>query len=532
MSGAEARRSLTRRQLLERIGTTAGAAALYNSMTALGFAHESPWRAPVDLRGAPKNTSVLVLGAGVAGMTAAYELRNAGYDVKVLEYNSRAGGRNWTLRGGDVYTELGGARQACEFDDGLYLDPGPWRIPHHHRGILSYCRRLGIAMQPFVQANSNTYLHNSRASGGHRRRFREVKADYQGHVAELLAKATRAHALDEALSREDQEKLLESLRSWGALDSRYAYVSGGISSERRGYIRAPGGGLAARPEYSGTAMLSDVLDSGLWKYLASMEPFDMQPSLLQPEGGMGRIGEAFARDLGPLIQYNKRVVEIRQDESGVTVRYEDLTEAGMTGSARAQWCLCTIPLSILSQIPMNVSVGMAAAIGATPYASSTKIGLQFRRRFWEQDDGIYGGTSYTDLPIGLISYPSHALNSDGKGVLLGAYTYGRNSLWFTGMNPAERVGQAVEFGSQIHPQYRKEFENGIAVAWHRVPWALGCFAMWDDESRARHYDALCAVDGRIALAGEHASYLHAWQEGSVTSALDAISRIHSRVVAS
>ena len=96
------------------------------------------------------------------------------------------------------------------------------------------------------------------------------------------------------------------------------------------------------------------------------------------------------------------------------------------------------------------------------------------------------------------------------------------------MTPAQRVAKAVEYGSQIHPQYAKEFDNGVAVAWHRVPGAMGCFALWSDENRAAHYDNLCAFDGRIVLAGEHASYLPAWQEGAVTSALDAIDRLHQR----
>ena len=69
------------------------------------------------------------------------------------------------------------------------------------------------------------------------------------------------------------------------------------------------------------------------------------------------------------------------------------------------------------------------------------------------------------------------------------------------------------------------------MAWHRVPWTLGCFGVWTDEARATHYDNLCALDGRIVLAGEHASYMRGWQEGAVTSALDAIGRLHQRVVA-
>src|SRR5580658_5485712 len=204
----------SRRDLLRMIGGTAGAAAMYQAMSSLGFAAESSYRGPVELEGAPKNASVLILGAGISGMTAAYELRNAGYQVRVLEYNGRAGGRNWTLRGGDEYTELGGLTQHCEFDRDLYLNPGPWRIPYHHRGLLSYCKRLSVPLESFVQVNYNAYLHGSRAFGGKPQRYREVKADYHGHVAELLAKATRQSALDDSISKEDQEKLLESLRAW------------------------------------------------------------------------------------------------------------------------------------------------------------------------------------------------------------------------------------------------------------------------------------------------------------------------------
>ena len=175
---------------------------------------------------------------------------------------------------------------------------------------------------------------------------------------------------------------------------------------------------------------------------------------------------------------------------------------------------------------------MKAAIDAVPYAPAVKVGLQFSRRFWEEDERIYGGISYTDLPIRQISYPSGGLNAGGKGVLLGAYLFGGpNAYEFTAMSPAERIARAVEFGAQIHPQYRKEFENGVAVAWARAPFTLGCAGDWSDEARRAHYDDLCRIDGRIVLAGEHASYIPAWQEGAILSALDAIGRLHQRVMA-
>ena len=207
-------RSLTRRRLLAMIGMSAGGTAMYQAMHSLGLCGRNDLPRSGQLTAAPKGASVLVLGAGIAGLVAAYELRNAGYQVQVLEYNDRAGGRNWTLRGGDRYTELGGATQECRFDPGLYINPGPWRLPYHHRGMLSYCKRLGVALEPFIQINYNAYLHSRKAFGGKPQRLRTVKADYHGHIAELLAKATRSQR---ARCRRERRRSGESARVAAAL---------------------------------------------------------------------------------------------------------------------------------------------------------------------------------------------------------------------------------------------------------------------------------------------------------------------------
>src|SRR6202789_4470629 len=182
--------SMNRRSLFKLIGSFAGSAVMYQAMSELGFAGESGYTGRVDLQGDPKGASVLVLGAGVAGMSAAIELRNAGYQVQVLEYNDRPDGRSWSLYGGDTYTELGGFTQQVQFAPGLYLNPGPWRIPHHHLGMLDYCKRLKVPLERFTQVNYAAYMHSSKPSGGKPQRYREVHADFNGHVAELLAKAT------------------------------------------------------------------------------------------------------------------------------------------------------------------------------------------------------------------------------------------------------------------------------------------------------------------------------------------------------
>ncbi len=498
-------------------------------MTSLGFAPELPYRGPIKLDGDPKGASVVILGAGLAGMTAAIELERAGYRVSVLEFNLRPGGRNWTLRGGDVFTELGGATQTCEFDPGLYINPGPWRIPYHHHAILDYCRRFGVTLEPFIQLNHNAFLHSSTAFDGKPQRIRDVKADFAGGVSELLAKATRKGALDDEVSTEDREILLEALRSIGALDKDFRYRAGEDSAYHRGYAKDPGGGLGAEPIDGAPIGLHDILTSRLWRGLQNFLSYDFQTTMFQPVGGMGRIGEAFARQIPDRIRYGAKVVSIRQNETGVTVAFEDLAASGAVREAKADWCVCALPLTILSQLPIDVSAPMKAAIDAVPYASAVKFGLQFSRRFWEEDEHIFGGISYTDLPIRQISYPSTDFNAGGKGVLLGGYTLdGPNSYEFTAMPPEESSGarssSAPRSIRNMRPSLRTAFRSPGTV---RFPFTLGCAGDWSDEARRQHYDE-SLPDRRPDCAGGRARLLHPRLAGGRDlSALDAISALHS-----
>lgn len=523
---------LSRRQVLHWIGATAGAAAMYQAMSALAFAGETHYDRNFALSGAPKGARVLILGAGLAGMTAAYELRKAGYQVKLLEYNAKPGGRCWTLRGGDHFVEMGGASQHCTFDSGLYLNPGPWRIPYHHHAVLDYCHTFGVALEPFIQVNYNAMVHSTKAFAGKPVRYREVQADFQGHIAELLSKAINQNALDQALTAEDRQRLLEAMRSWGALDASGSYRKSLETSLRRGFAVDAGGGLMSEALPSDLLDRKALLDSNLWQSIAVGQDYEFQTSLFQPVGGMDKIAQAFEKQVGDLIQYNAKVTAIEQNDKGVTVTYQSTAAGGATAQETADWCVCTLPLSILGQLPLQVSAPMMSAIRAVPYEAAVKVGLQFKRRFWEQDERIYGGISYTDTPIGKISYPSTDYGKPGKGVLLGGYLFGPNAYEFTAMAPEARVRKAVEYGALVHPQYREEFDNGIAVGWHRVPWTNGCYGLWTETLRQQHYHNLCQIDGRIVLAGEHASRIPAWMEGAILSSLDAIKRLHTHIVAS
>ncbi|KPF78225.1 flavin monoamine oxidase [alpha proteobacterium AAP81b] len=524
------RHAPTRRELLHAIGVMGGAALLYQAMEAMGHARETQFAGPPNLSGARPGASVLVLGAGLAGMLAAYELAKAGYKVEILEYNNRPGGRNWSLYGGDTYTELGGATQKIGFAPGNYLNPGPWRIPYHHRTLLHYCKAFGVALEPFIQLNHQALVHDSLAFGGKPQRYRELAADWDGNVAELLGKAIDNKGLDSTLRAEDRDRLKEALRRWGLLDKDMRYVKGLRSSRRRGYDRPAGGGVDGAPIASQPFALSDLLDSGIAELIAMHMENQHQTTMFQPVGGMGMIGKAFGRQVAGKVRFGAKVTKIDQSGGAVTVTYSDVA-SGAVNTAKADYCVCTIPLGILSQIEVDASPGMLAAIAAVPYSNSVKVGLEMRSRFWEDDEAIYGGISFTDREISMVSYPSSGMHSAGPAVLLGAYTFGPASYKFAGMSPEERIATALEMGSVLHPgRYKEQFLGGAAVAWSRSPFTLGCCAQWNEATRKEHYQTLVAVDNRLVLAGEHASYIGCWMEGALLSSLDAITRLHKRAL--
>jgi monoamine oxidase len=149
--------ALTRRALLEHIGRAGGVGAAYMAMETLGLAIPTPagaenFRLPAD---SGHGKSVVILGAGIAGLVSAYELQRAGYRVTVLEARDRIGGRSWTIRAGHRIVQTGRPDQVATFDPGLYFNAGPARLPSTHRVILGYARRFGVQLQPFVNSNRN-----------------------------------------------------------------------------------------------------------------------------------------------------------------------------------------------------------------------------------------------------------------------------------------------------------------------------------------------------------------------------------------
>src|SRR5687767_1877159 len=446
--------TITRRQVLTRVAAAGSISLAYEAMTGLGLLAAPTQQTPFELSGRVPGVRVVILGAGLAGMTVAYELGKVGVDCRVLEARARPGGRVFTVRRGTA-SEEDGPGQRCAFDDGLYLNAGPMRIPYHHQTTLGYCRELQVPTEVFVPDCESAYLFQTRGSlAGRRVRLREARADFDGYIAELLSKALSQAQLDQPLSAEDRDRVLAYLRRLGALDQQRQYRG----SPRRG----PGD--QGRP--SAPLALRDLF-GGIPEFYVQTDWFS-QPTMMQVVGGMDRLPAALAGRLGNRIVYRAAVREIRQSERGVWVIYADAD--GRPHRVDADYCVSTIPLPVLSSLQKDLSQPVQAAIAAARYDAAGKIGLQFKRRFWEQDDEIYGGRSWTDQEIGQIIYPSHGFNGR-KGVLVGYYLDFARTM--RERPPAERQRLALEQGARIHPQYTTEFETAFSVSWPRVPWNRG-----------------------------------------------------------
>lgn len=519
---------LTRRRFFEQLAAVGGMSLTVAGLEALGFGFASARAAPPSLSGGSKGKKVVILGAGLAGMTAAYELDKASYQVQVVEARSFAGGRCQSARNGVKHTDLAGYSQTCEFDEGLYINHGPWRIPYHHRSTLHYTKLFGVQLESFVNDNDASYVYFEKGSGplaGKPIRKGEIAADARGYAAELLAKCASKGALDAPLSADDRAKFIEYVVHEGRLDPKDLAYKG---TDGRGFAVHPGAGLDPGPgKPSAPYALKDVLDSGAWRVLSSVTDYEQQRTMLQPAGGMDHIAKGFERAVGRLIRYNTKVEKIAQGPAGVSVAVRD--GAGQPSVIEADYCICTIPLSVLRSIDMQASSGFKTAMADVAYTPVNKIGLQMKRRFWEEDHFIYGGHIYTDMPgIGSISLPSTGWQGQ-KGVVLGYYSFGSEAARISALPPSERAAFAVAAGQKVFPQYEESFEKAFSFSWHLAEYNLGAWAEWSPEGRASAYPVLVEGDGRIYLAGEHMSYLGGWQAGAIESAWQQVERLHARV---
>ena len=306
---------VTRRELLTLIAATGTSSAVLGASAAIGLIPDTqvsnPQIPPIDAANRP---IVAILGAGISGLTVAYELKKAGYECVILEAAPKAGGRVKTLRSGDIIDEVGNP-QLVEFDDEphMYFNAGAARIPSSHRNILHYCKELGVELEVFINENKETWYQDDAMLGGRRVKNIQFTTSARGFMEEILAKNFDRHALDQPLSEYEAEALLGAMRSFGDLSEGDLYKG----SFRAGYRS---GGFIDHGVQKDIIALSELLKSRFKRSALNANEGDTGPILFQAVGGMDKIVDGFVRQLEDKIYYNVIVssVQLAADKVNIT----------------------------------------------------------------------------------------------------------------------------------------------------------------------------------------------------------------------
>ncbi|MBA2253719.1 MAG: flavin monoamine oxidase family protein, partial [Chloroflexi bacterium] len=445
---------------------------------------------------------VIVIGGGIAGLVAAFELRRQGHDPLILEAQHRVGGRVHTLR---------------DFAPGLYAEAGAMRIPRVHDLTLAYCELFGLELRPFVMGNPKTLVHID----GQRMTNDEADREPQRlpfQLAEHERGRTWTQLWNDATKQFQERYEAEGLDALERILHDYDHFS------TREFLRDRGFSEGALELYAVMSFRESNMNAAVVEQLREIVGRSFE-DMQEIAGGMDRLPDAFYQQLRDNIRFGAIVERIEQDEHSVTIHYQTLTDRF---SVRGDYAVCAIPFSVLRDIETAPAFSRPKqrAIRELNYNASSKILFQTRSRFWEQEDGIVGGTTTTDLAIRRICYPSFSDPNERRGTLLASYTWGQDALRYGSMDQETVLEQALEDVAKIHPSIRTEFEVGAVYHWYDDPYARGAFALFEPEQQTRLQVDIVAPEGRVHFAGEHTSLYHAWIQGALESGIRAAREIH------
>ncbi len=448
---------------------------------------------------------VLVVGAGAAGLCAAWELKRAGHEVLVFEAKMIPGGRIHTLRApfaDGLYAEAGAmylgsntlaAQYAQEF--GLELTPLPFRAD---LGAIAHVAGERVTIRSGQPVRWPLAL--SEADAG--QTIRALQGRYfRSHLARIEGGLEGLNAPDWPLPPHlsyDDVSLAELWRRNGASDAA-------IRIMRLTYFDGTGEGIAS---VSALQLMREI------------GTFVGSTGVFQIKGGNDLLARAFAERLGPAMQYGAPVVAIRHDDTSVEITIE-----GTSGrrQVRGDYLVVTLPFQMLRRVSVTPAFSgtRARAVREILPTSVTRVYVQCRRRFWEEEGT--DGTAATDLPIQQIFHATVA--QPGTRGILESYTAGARARRLAAMNDDDRVKAVVDGMVRVHPKLVDHLEGAASYSWDNDPWARGDYSYFKPGQIRQFFPHIQRPEGRMHFAGDAIGGIPGYIEGAMRSARAAAEQI-------
>ncbi len=480
---------LTRRTFLRHAAVSAPALA---ALPGLARAAASPAGAAPERSGPPRR--VIVVGAGLAGLAAAYELNLLGHDVTVLEARPRAGGRVQTLR--------------SPFADGLYAEAGAIDFSDSCRHLMRYVKAFGLPTGTSSRPPTQTFYlrgqrivlkRGSKVTWPFELTAAEKEMGVQGMFKKYFAAAREIGDPTDPAWRIERFKSLDEITLEEYLKKQ------GASSE-------------------GIALLSDILGIGYgWSTGSALHRLVSDFALFfagsgSPSsilGGNDLLPKAFAAALRERIYYSAPVVRIEQQPDGVRAVFR---QAGGERTIAADHLICAAPCPALRNVEFVPALPARKRhiFAELEYTPVTRIYVQARRRLWAEGGGI--GDIVNDLPVEMVTeYPLFRSADQGPRAVLESHLRGPSALRVGALQQPAQIAFAVDNFEKLYPGFREVAEGGTTVAWASDPWAGGGYAWWKPGQLTDWMPELARREGRLHFAGEHTSALGRTMEGALES---------------
>jgi monoamine oxidase len=452
----------------------------------------------LEMQAARPDTSrqVVVLGAGLAGLAAAYELKKAGYGVTVIEARTRPGGRVLTYRD--------------PFADGLYAEMGAEYVDATDEFDHRFCKELGLKVmtaklydaifvrgQRFKMAafkQSKEKLPYAGTEGG--RLFGQEAA----YLRRVLALIKDPETLPPEILKLDNLSVVELLAQEGAPEDIAALFTYTQACES-----------TARPHEM----------SALHLVRSHRRSFSEDTDEGRILGGNDQLPKGLARALAGQILYNRPVRKIAHDREGATVTFE---EGGAVRTLRTPRLVVALPFKVLRDIEVTPSFSPAKtkAVATLAYGHVMKLAMQYQQRFWDEPQSL-GQRVFTDTMLRRVYHFS--IDQPGPRGILMSFTSGADAEALGRMSDADRLRTALQEATKIWPEAPRHFEGGAVKYWNEDPWIRGSYS-FEGVGQARDYLQIAAApEGRVHFAGEHTSVHRASMNGALESGVRAAAEV-------